>query len=240
MKKLLFSTICLSALCVGANAGTYSGISLGFLSTSKTIFVINGKEYLDKNNWDVNGYIKTYKEHEVDSEFVWNFEANYFWNNYKYKFDDIVPVVRNSQFDFSALIGYGMFFNEDYEDELSLNLMGGLAYHRMGIKGGANYGIKGLKFGFSALSKPFDTKKYMVTLDAYYNFYLSNDYFDDVKKDFDVKKSRNAYDISVGMLFNTTESRFSPYVSSKLGVKDNLFSQKNNNIYINLGLGFHF
>ena len=240
MKKLLFSTLCLGALGVVANAGTYSGISFGFLSTSKTMFIINNKEYLGNNNWDINGYIRTYKEHERDSEFVWSFEANYFWNNYKDRFDDLIPIIRNNQFDFSALIGYGMYVNDEYEDELSLNLMGGLAYHNMGIRGGAIYDIKGLKFGFSALSKPFDTKKYMVTFDAYYNFYLSNNYFRDVQNEFGVKKNRNAYDISLGMLFNTTPSRYSPYVSTKVGVKDNLFSQKNNNLYINLGLGFHF
>lgn len=242
MKKLLFSAICLGALGIAANAGTYSGINFGYLSTAKSILIIDNKEYLDKNNWDVNGYIRTYKEHEKDSEFVWSFDANYFWNNYKIKdeLDASGWMLRNYQFDFSALIGYGMFFNEDYEDELSLNFMGGLAYHNMGIRNAGSYGIKALRFGVSALSKPFQTKQYSVTLDAYYNHYLSSDYFKDLKDEMNIKKSRNAYDVSLGMLFNTSASRFSPYVSTKLGVKDNLFSQKNNNLYINLGLGFHF
>lgn len=236
MKKLLFSGICISALAVCANAGTYSGLNFGYINNSKSIGpLIKGV------NWDINGYIRTYKEHISDSELVWGLDFNYLWANKKIEiYDNTTFTLRNYQFDMNLLLGYGIYVDEEEENFLSVNFMGGLGYHNLGVRNGSSYGIKALKFGISALSKPFEYKPYSITLDAYYNFYIDNDYFDDLKNELNINKSKSAYDVSLGMLFNTTKSRFSPYISTKIGLRDNLFSQRNTNAYINLGVGFHF
>ncbi|ULO00949.1 hypothetical protein AVANS_0308 [Campylobacter sp. RM5004] len=219
MKKLLFSTICLGALCVGANADYYSGIEFGSI-TNKA----NEGESIG-NMFSIGAYIRDYKESDENSSFVKSFRVGYDTktkDNYGY-----------TNVNAELLLGYGMYFSSDF----SLNLLAGAGINLAE----ENYKPRNdsisvhtpyAKVGFSTLAKFGESKQFGVTLDAYFNRYLDYDIIEDRKENF--------FSAELGALYKFNSSKEGLYTKINVGTKDSLFSDKLNNTYFNIGLGYKF
>lgn len=221
MRKLLFSTICLGALCVGANADYYTGIDFGSIGSKAD------KGESIGNMFEVNAYIRDYKESEENSSFVKSFKIAY-----AAKSKDTTDY---TNFNAELLGGYGMYF--DSSVDFSLNLLAGFGINM------ADYKIKTFdesvgihtpyaKVGFSTLTKFGESKQLGVMLDAYYQHYLDYDGIEN--------RNKNSIAAELGALYKFSSSKDGLYAKANVGTKDNLFSDKLTNTYFGLGLGYKF
>lgn len=219
MKKLLFSTICLGALCVGANADYYAGVDFGAVGTKTD----DGESI--GSMLEVNAYIRDYKESNENSSFVKSFKLGYSGKS--------KDQMNYYNFNAELLGGYGMHFGSSLD--FSLNLLAGVGINMASVEDkfiDESVGIHTpyAKIGFSALTKFGESKQFGVTLDAYFNHYLDYDIIEDRKENFFSAELGALYKLSTDNLF----------VKVNVGTKDSLFSDKLNNIYYGIGLGYKF
>lgn len=218
MKKLLFSTICLGMLCVGANAEYYTGIELGSVGTKADDGDSIG------NMLSVGAYIRDYKESEENSSFVKSFRLSH---DFKSK-DDTDYTNVNAE----LLLGYGMHF--DSSVDFSLNILAGIGANWANIENTAKYDAFAAytKLGLSSLVKVNDIKQLAFTLDAYFNHYIDYEDFEGREKNF--------FSAELGALYKFSSDKDGLYTKINVGTKDSLFSDKLNNVYFNVGLGYKF